>query len=104
MTGRKGILTGKLFEYMMMDKPVICCMAGDLTGSDVKGVLEKTGIGFCCEQAAGEADRQALTAYLRQILARKREGLPTLEAGQRQALEEYAYPTLAAKMSCWIEE
>ncbi len=103
MTGRKGILTGKLFEYMMMDKPIVCCMAGDLTGSDVKGVLEKTGIGFCCEQASGEQDQQALTAYIRELLQRKRAGLPTLEQGQRDALEAYAYPELAAKMASLIE-
>ena len=39
LRGQKGILTGKLFEYMMMDKPVICCTAGDLAGSELKQVL-----------------------------------------------------------------
>lgn len=104
MTGRKGILTGKLFEYMMMDKPMVCCMSGDLTGSDVKGVLDKTGIGFCYEQAGGQADAEALKAFVMEIIDRKHTGCPLLESAHPEAINAYSYPDLAARMASWIDE
>ena len=104
MTGRKGILTGKLFEYMMMNKPVVCCMSGDLTGSDVKGVLDKTGIGFCYEQAGGQADAEALKAFVMEIIDRKHTGRPLLEGAHPEAINAYSYPDLAARMASWIDE
>ncbi len=104
MTGRKGILTGKLFEYMMMEKPVICCMSGDLTGSDVKGVLENTGIGFCYEQAGGEADKAALKDFVAEMIRRHHQQLPLLDSARGEALNTFAYPELAGKLASWIEE
>lgn len=104
MTGRKGILTGKLFEYMMMNKPVVCCMSGDLTGSDVKGVLETTGIGFCYEQAGGQADWDALKVFVRDVIERKHNGQPLMDSGRMEAINAYSYPDLAARMASWIDE
>ena len=104
MTGRKGILTGKLFEYMMMNKPVVCCMSGDLTGSDVKGVLDTTGIGFCYEQAAGQADADALKTFVKGIIQRKHQGLPLMDGSRMDAINAYSYPELVARMASWIDE
>lgn len=104
MTGRKGILTGKLFEYMMMNKPVVCCMSGDLTGSDVKGVLDTTGIGFCYEQAAGQADADALKTFVKGIVQRKHQGLPLMDGSRLDAINAYSYPDLVARMASWIDE
>lgn len=104
MAGQKGILTGKLFEYMMMDKPIVCCMGGDLKDSPVGAILSETGIGFCCEQAGGQADEEKLTAYLRTLLVRWRDGQPLLESQNQQAVEAYAYPSLARQLSNWMEE
>lgn len=104
MTGRKGILTGKLFEYMMMNKPVVCCMSGDLTGSDVKGVLDTTGIGFCYEQAAGQADADALKTFVKGIVQRKHQGLPLMDGSRMDAINAYSYPELVARMASWIDE
>lgn len=101
MSSQKGIMTGKLFEYMMMDKPIICCMAGDLTGSPLARLLDQTGVGLCCEQAAGEGDRQKLRAYLQELLTRWKAGQSLLNAQNRA--EEFAYPQLAAKLSGWME-
>ena len=104
MKCQKGILTGKLFEYLMMDKPIVCCMKGDLTGSGVKHVLEETGMGICCEQAAGQADEEALTAYVRRLILLWRKGRSMLEGQNREAVEAYAYPKLAETLASWMNE
>ena len=104
MTHQSGILTGKMFEYMMMDKPIICCMNGDLPGSGVKQVLTETGMGFCCEQAAGPDEEEALTDYLRTVISCWREGKSMLPARNAEAVESYAYPGLAKTLDQWMDE
>lgn len=104
MASQRGILTGKLFEYMMMNRPIVCCMAGDLTGSGVKQVLEETGIGMCCEAAAGEADEEHLYQYTKGLLERYHRGDALLTGSQAEAIEAYAYPRLAKTLAGWVEE
>ncbi len=104
MASQRGILTGKLFEYMMMNRPIVCCMAGDLTGSGVRKVLEETGIGFCCEAAAGKADEEQLYQYIKKLLERYRAGEALLTGSQTEAIEAYAYPCLARTLAGWVEE
>ncbi len=101
---QKGILTGKLFEYMMMDKPIVCCMSGDLKDSGVKQVLSQTGLGLCVEQAAGAADEQALLGYVRALVERWRAGEKLLQHQSEEAVESYHYPVLARKLAEWMEE
>ena len=89
---------------MMMDKPVICCTAGDLAGSELKHVLAETGVGFCCEEAAGEADRQALEAYTAELLRRWQGKQPLMQEKNEAAVEQYHYVQLAQKLDGWIQE
>ena len=103
MAAQRGILTGKLFEYMMMEKPIVCCMSGDLPGSGVKRVLEETGMGLCVEQAAGAADESALDAYMTDLAYRWKQGKPLLESKRPGEVETYAYPALAARLAGWME-
>lgn len=98
----KGVLTGKLFEYLMMDKPIVCCVGGELPNSGVKQILTQTGVGFCCEEAAGKADEQALKEYLRTMIVRWRNGEELLVDQHQQEVDAYAYPQLAEKLAGWI--
>lgn len=103
LAAQRGILTGKLFEYMMMEKPIVCCMSGDLPGSGVKRVLEQTGMGLCVEQAAGAADEAALDAYMTDLACRWKQGKPLLSSKNADEVEQYAYPALAARLEGWME-
>lgn len=101
---QKGILTGKLFEYMMMDKPVICCMGGDLAGSGVKQVMQETGVGCCWEEAAAAQDDAPLRQYTRMLVQNWQNGLSLLEGRNAAEVEAYAYPGLAKTLENWINE
>lgn len=50
----QGILTGKVFEFFMLRKPVLAIVSGNLGGSEIKKVIESVGAGFCFEQAHPE--------------------------------------------------
>lgn len=104
MAGQTGILTGKLFEYMMMEKPIVCCMAGDLGGSELRRVLEETGMGFCHEEARAGEDTPALKAYLRTLISRWREDQPLLLSNRNAKETDYSYPGLTQRLARWIEE
>ena len=101
---QRGILTGKLFEYLMINRPILCCVAGDLTGSGVRQVLLETGAGLCHEQAGGAADDAALLAWLSDLASRWRAGRPLTEGRDAGAVERYAYPALAQTLSDWLDE
>ncbi len=101
---QRGILTGKMFEYMMMDKPIICCMNGDLPGSAVKTVMTETGIGFCREEANAAQDDELLLACLRDLIQKWKAGRELLEGRNADAVEAYAYPALARTLLGWICE
>lgn len=103
MYSQRGILTGKLFEYMMMDKPIICCMAGDLPNSGVKRVLKETGMGLCCE-AACPGDEERLYAYVQELARAWKHQLSMLMGKQQDAVEKYGYPLLAAELEGWMKE
>lgn len=104
LSAQRGILTGKLFEYMMMDKPIVCCMAGDLPNSGVKRVLDETGMGICCEAANKEQDEAALLSWLRTVVICWQNGQSLLGSQKADAVEAYAYEGLARTLSVWMLE
>ncbi|MEG1676711.1 MAG: hypothetical protein RR379_03515 [Clostridia bacterium] len=104
VAGQTGILTGKLFEYMMMEKPIVCCMAGDLAGSELKQVLEATGLGICCEQAGGEAEQQALYQYLRELMARWKQGQGLLVSKNITEQSKYDYSRITEELAAWMKD
>ena len=99
-----GILTGKMFEYMMMDKPVLCCMNGELPMSAIRRVMEETGIGFCWEEANAQQDDEGLYAFVRSLAERWSRGEKLADERQKEAVEAYAYPGLARTLLEWINE
>lgn len=103
MASQRGILTGKLFEYMMMDKPIVCCMAGDLPNSGVKRVLDETGMGLCCEAACPQ-DGEKLCAYLRTLIQAWKNHTSMLAGKRPECVEKYGYPLLAATLEGWMKE
>lgn len=64
---RQGNLPGKFLEYLMLDMPVLCCVSGDVPGSELAEIMRRTRIGFCYEQASATADAPRLKAYVREL-------------------------------------
>ncbi|NLO84682.1 MAG: glycosyltransferase family 4 protein [Clostridiales bacterium] len=99
-----GILTGKLYEYMMMDKPIVCLMRGDAENSELSQVLQQTGMGFCCEEAKGDADVQELYGYCEQLISRWKKNEPLLMHQNKGESEAVAYPSIAKTLSDWMDQ
>lgn len=68
----QGILTGKIFEFFLLRKPVLAIVNGTLAGSETKQIIAETGAGFCYEEAASD-EMPALVAWIEARLREKRE-------------------------------
>lgn len=87
---RTGEATGKLFEYLAADRPIL--VLGD--DSEAARIVEAAGAGW----AVPVRDADAAAAMLRRILAGERP--PPATGAPREA---YAYPALAARYAELLE-
>ena len=62
--GNTGIITGKFLEYLMVDKPIICTVTGNLAYSETKEMIEKARCGIVWEEANSDADYVILKGYI----------------------------------------
>lgn len=60
------VLSGKLFEYMMMKKNVVSIVIGKYKDSSVKNIIEATNLGICCEEANIVNDVAALKKFIKE--------------------------------------
>ena len=51
---RQGVLTGKLYDAMLLKKNVLAIVNGQKADSEMKERIEGCRLGFCCEEAVKE--------------------------------------------------
>lgn len=83
----QGIMTGKVYEALMLGKPLIALVNGDLPGSELGLMLKDIRAGAVYEEAAHEQDSPALAAYLLSLLGLKRSpgGIPATQDEEKKA-------------------
>ncbi len=100
---RPAIFPAKFLEYMMMDKPVVCAVAGERGGSLPAEVIARARLGACAEEANGEADYLALKRYLAEQYARFAADEPPLFEPDRAYIARFSYPNLARTLEKLLE-
>ena len=73
-TTAKGVLPGKFFEYMMVGRPIISVVCGDLPDSEISSVIKKGNLGISYEEARDKNDYPLLKKYIEEDIARFRNG------------------------------
>lgn len=63
-TGQEGMLSGKVFEYLMQGKPILAIVSGNLKNSNLRELLFETNSGFTYEEANDEEDFGLLKDYI----------------------------------------
>ena len=87
-SGNKCILTGKLFEYLASQKPIICIGPAD---GDAAKIIEKTGHGA----TFGYSDSDGITGYLSGLISGKSNGsMASIEDFSRRELTRKIIPLL----------
>jgi len=90
--GQTGVATGKLFEYMAANRPIL--VIGDDTAA--AAIVERAGAGI----AVARDDPNALAEALRRFAER----LDELPRPNPANVREFAYPALAAQMAELVEQ
>ncbi len=101
-TDQSGVIPGKFLEYMMADKPILCCMSGTVAESEPKQMLVKTGLGFCYEAANAKHDEGALDQYLQTLLHAMQNKQNLLPEKNEEAIASFSYDQLAKQLMAWL--
>jgi len=97
-TSARGILTGKFYEGIRAQKPILALVAGDIPYSELDLINEKYGYGFCYENCREKEQFQALCDYL-EGLYREKMSAGSISYTPDPALEtDFRYDTLSKKL------
>lgn len=92
----KGILTGKVFEFFMLRKPVLAIVNGPLAGSELGEIIQQTSAGICCEDADPNAYSKLVLWIEDKLRDKMEEG--TLSDSYNDQVEEFGFPALTADL------
>lgn len=101
---QKGVLTGKIFEYMRSEAPVLCLCAGDVPRSDLRAIIETCHLGMCYEEADPET-HQLLRDWVLGIYREwEKNGFTKRDERSYEMVKQFSYSSLASRLLGLIEE
>ena len=100
---RRGVITGKILEYMMADRPVFLCVSGEIPGSEARALVEGTRLGVACEPQTRADDLARMKGYLQQLFDARFTGADSPYAPDRQQIAQYHYRHIAHQMADVLE-
>ena len=103
-TGATGSITGKFLEYMMINKPIICTITGNLPNSQLKQMIEMADNGVVWEEANDVMDYPILKKYIHDQYQKYKKGLPLSFNPNNAYIEQFNYKNIAAKFINIIKE
>ena len=99
----KCFWSGKMYEYMMAEKPIIYVVTGDAPYSEPSKYIDRLG-GYCYEQCRHEETYQGMKDYiLEKYQEWKATGNVTVQQ-DKEYVEQFAYPHIAEQVWQLIQE
>lgn len=95
----RGILPGKLYEYMMVKKPIICITAGEIPGGEAEGMIKDMNLGVAVNYCDYEQGVNELADFLLKQIERKKNGEPLIFDPITEEVEKFDYDNLVNKLS-----
>lgn len=99
----KGVVTGKLFELLLVGKPIVAIVSGDISESELGKIIKECSAGIVCEEANGEHDYLALKQWVKNAYLEKMENGYVRSTLDKTAREEYSYARIANKLYTLME-
>lgn len=94
----QGVVTGKVFELLLVGKPIVTVVNGDTADSELAAIVRDCHAGPVYEQPTHDRDYPALKQWLLDTYREKMETgavAPVLDPGKRDA---YSYEALSGKL------
>ncbi len=97
-TMNKGILPGKIYEYMMVEKPIICITAGEIPNGEAEGMVKDMNLGVAVNYCNYEQGVNELAEYISEQIKRKKSNEPLLFNPDTAKVQEFDYDNLVKKL------
>lgn len=99
-----GIMTGKVYEVLMIGKPVIAIINGNLPGSELGKMLRELNAGVVYEEGNHEQDFKALREYLLTLYTDKKNTGKTEQKMDEDKKSAYGHDRLTQRLLSIIED
>lgn len=93
-----GILSGKFFEYMAANKPIISMVTGSLPDAEITRMVRQLRLGIACEEATQKSDEERLKNYILLQYQRKMRGDNLLFEANTYEIEKFSYTNLTLEL------
>ena len=101
--GEEGVFPGKLIEYMLIGKPVINIVGGQLANSEVAQVIRRLQLGVSCEEADKESYEELKQWFAAQCKAYN-AGQPAVFAPNTELMEaRYNWKNIVKRFGVLID-
>lgn len=94
----QGILTGKFFEYLQVNKPIISLTSGNVPNGELSQIIEKLKLGIACEEVTFENDYTLLKEYLLTQYNRLQDGKPLFFEPDVEGIKKFHYEKLTSEL------
>lgn len=101
--GEEGVFPGKFLEYMLMDKPIISVVDGDIPDSEVKQVMTEGNFGVTYEAANADEDFALLKEYIKKQYAKITNGENAEFELNKEVLDRYNYVNIMQRIEDLIK-
>lgn len=99
-----GVLTGKVFEYLSRDVPIIGLCAGDVPRSELRNLIEDCEVGMCFEES-DESTYDGLISFLGTLYRQwLNGGLTKRNPLASERVKRYSYPELTNRLIASINK
>lgn len=93
----KSILTGKFFEYLQMDKPIVCIISGSASGCELSNIIRNHNLGCSYEMASHDDDFQTLCDFLKDCVLEKSNCGMVSYHPDIEFIRQYDYQNIASQ-------
>lgn len=101
--GEEGVFPGKFLEYMLMKRPIVAVVDGDLANSEVKKVMNEANLGVCYEASNAETDIKELKSYIKMQYDNVVNGNSVYYNPNENVVDRYNYENIIRKIEDLIK-
>lgn len=95
----QGVVTGKVFELLLIGKPILTVVNGDVPGSELGTIVRSCKAGPVYEQSTHDTDYPALKQWLLDVYRQKTESGRVQSTLDPAGREQYSYEQLSRQLS-----
>ena len=100
----QGVITGKVYEYLMAEKPILCFINGNIADSELKNMIKSFEIGCCYEEANAIIDYPNMKNYIKEQIMNWKKNNKVKITPNYQFINKYNYKVIVKEIVNIIEK